>query len=163
MLALKETKPLTLNLRDGLSYFVNFRKDVITKRTVYKLNKAREKANILIGLSIAVNNIDAVINLIKKSKTPAEAKEKLLSTKWTIKSNIAQYIKLINSSNKTSSSKVSLDEEQAKAILELRLQKLTALERDDILNNLKSLVEDINSYLKILNSDKQLLLSLIHI
>ena len=97
------------------------------------------------------------INLIKKSKTPAEAKEKLLSTKWTIKSNIAQYIKLINSSNKTSSSKVSLDEEQAKAILELRLQKLTALERDDILNNLKSLVEDINSYLKILNSDKQLL------
>ena len=94
MLALKETKPLTLNLRDGLSHFIDFRKDVITKRTVYKLNKAREKANILIGLSIAVNNIDAVIDLIKKSKTPAEAKQKLLSTKWTAKSNITQYIKL---------------------------------------------------------------------
>ena len=68
MLALKETKPLTLNLRDGLSHFIDFRKDVITKRTVYKLNKAREKANILIGLSIAVNNIDAVIDLIKNLK-----------------------------------------------------------------------------------------------
>ena len=157
MLALKETKPLTLNLKDGLTYFINFRKDVITKRTVYKLNKAREKANILIGLSIAVNNIDAVINLIKKSKTPSEAKEKLLSTKWTVKSNVTQYIKLINPSFQLSGSKILLDEEQAKAILELRLQKLTALERDDLFNNLKSLVEDINTYLKILNSDKQLL------
>ena len=157
MLALKETKPLTLNLRDGLSYFVNFRKDVITKRTVYKLNKAREKANILIGLSIAVNNIDAVINLIKKSKTPAEAKEKLLSTKWTIKSNIAQYIKLINSSNKTSSSKVSLDEEQAKAILELRLQKLTALGINEIEEEIKKLSELITKYKKIINSKSELL------
>ena len=157
MLALKETKPLTLNLRDGLSYFVNFRKDVITKRTVYKLNKAREKANILIGLSIAVNNIDAVINLIKKSKTPAEAKEKLLSTKWTLKSNIAQYIKLINSSNKTSSSKVSLDEEQAKAILELRLQKLTALGINEIEEEIKKLSELIMKYKKIINSKSELL------
>ena len=94
MLALKETKPVTITLQDGLSYFIDFRKDVITKRTVFKLNKAREKANILIGLSIAVNNIDAIINLIKKSKNPAEAKSKLLSTKWTAKSNITQYIKL---------------------------------------------------------------------
>jgi DNA gyrase subunit A len=157
MLALKETKPVTITLQDGLSYFIDFRKDVITKRTVFKLNKAREKANILIGLSIAVNNIDAIINLIKKSKNPAEAKSKLLSTKWTAKSNITQYIKLINPSFKSSSSKISLDEDQAKAILELRLQKLTALERDDLFNNLKSLVDDINGYLKILNSNKQLL------
>ncbi|MEK9885773.1 MAG: DNA gyrase subunit A, partial [Pelagibacteraceae bacterium] len=157
MLALKETKPLTVTLKDGLSHFIDFRRDVITKRTVYKLNKAREKANILIGLSIAVNNIDAVIDLIKKSKTPAEAKEKLLATKWSVKSNIVEYIKLINSSFKATSSKIQLDEEQAKAILELRLQKLTALERDDLFNNLKSLIEDINEYLKILNSEKQLL------
>jgi DNA gyrase subunit A len=109
----------------GLSHFIEFRKDVITKRTVYKLNKAREKANILIGLSIAVNNIDAVIDLIKKSKNPAEAKQKLLATKWTAKSTITDYIKLINPSFKSVSSKISLDEEQAKAILELRLQKLT--------------------------------------
>ncbi len=81
MLALKETKPLTLNLRDGLSHFIDFRKDVITKRTVYKLNKAREKANILIGLSIAVNNIDAVIDLIKKSKTPAVSEAKITINK----------------------------------------------------------------------------------
>jgi DNA gyrase subunit A len=157
MLALKETKPLTVTLKDGLSHFIDFRRDVITKRTVYKLNKAREKANILIGLSIAVNNIDAVIDLIKKSKTPAEAKEKLLATKWSVKSNIVEYIKLINSSFKSTTSKIQLDEEQAKAILELRLQKLTALERDDLFNNLKSLIEDINEYLKILNSEKQLL------
>ena len=157
MLALKETKPMTLTLHDGLSQFIDFRKDVITKRTVYKLNKAREKANLLIGLAIAVNNIDAIIDLIKKSKNPAEAKSKLLATKWGAGTNITQYIKLINPSYKTTSSKISLDEDQAKAILELRLQKLTALERDDLFNNLKSLVDDINSYLKILNSSKQLL------
>ncbi len=104
-----------------------------------------------------MNNIDAVIDLIKKSKTPAEAKEKLLATKWSVKSNIVEYIKLINSSFKSTTSKIQLDEEQAKAILELRLQKLTALERDDLFNNLKSLIEDINEYLKILNSEKQLL------
>ena len=157
MLALKETKPMTVTLHDGLSHFIDFRKDVITKRTVFKLNKAREKANILIGLAIAVNNIDSIIELIKKSKNPAEAKSKLLATKWNVKSNITQYIKLINPSFKASASKISLDEEQAKAILELRLQKLTALERDDLFNNLKSLVDDINNYLKILNSNKQLL------
>ena len=157
MLALKETKPMTVTLHDGLSHFIDLRKDVITKRTVFKLNKAREKANILIGLAIAVNNIDSIIELIKKSKNPAEAKSKLLATKWNVKSNITQYIKLINPSFKASASKISLDEEQAKAILELRLQKLTALERDDLFNNLKSLVDDINNYLKILNSNKQLL------
>ena len=157
MLALKETKPMTVTLHDGLSHFIDFRKDVITKRTVFKLNKAREKANILIGLAIAVNNIDAIIDLIKKSKNPAEAKTKLLNTKWSVKSNITQYIKLINPSFKISASKILLDEEQAKAILELRLQKLTALERDDLFNNLKSLVDNINNYLKILNSNKQLL------
>ncbi len=100
MLALKETKPMTVTLHDGLSHFIDFRKDVITKRTVFKLNKAREKANILIGLAIAVNNIDAIIDLIKKSKNPAEAKTKLLNTKWSVKSNITQYIKLINPSFK---------------------------------------------------------------
>ena len=157
MLALKETKPMTVTLHDGLSHFIDFRKDVITKRTVFKLNKAIEKANILIGLAIAVNNIDSIIELIKKSKNPAEAKSKLLATKWNVKSNITQYIKLINPSFKASANKISLDEEQAKAILELILQKLTALERDDLFNNLKSLVDDINNYLKILNSNKQLL------
>ncbi len=157
MLALNETKPITLNLHDGLSYFIDFRKDVITKRTVFKLNKAREKANLLIGLAIAVNSIDQVISLIKKSKNPLEAKEKLLDKKWPVKSNITQYIKLINPNTKVQANKIHLDENQAKAILELRLQKLTALEREDLLNSLKELMDDINAYLKILNSNKELL------
>ncbi|MAV82056.1 MAG: DNA gyrase subunit A [Pelagibacteraceae bacterium] len=157
MLALNETKPITLNLHDGLSYFIDFRKDVITKRTVFKLNKAREKANLLIGLAIAVNSIDQVISLIKKSKNPLEAKEKLLDKKWPVKSNITQYIKLINPNTKVQANKIHLDENQAKAILELRLQKLTALEREDLLNSLKELTDDINAYLKILNSNKELL------
>ena len=157
MLALKETRPITINLQNGLSYFIDFRKDVITKRTVFKLNKAREKANLLIGLAIAVNSIDEIIDLIKKSKNPSEAKEKLLAKKWPVKSNIVQYIKLINPKLKVQANKINLDEDQAKAILELRLQKLTALEREDLLTNLKELMDDINGYLKILNSSKELL------
>ncbi len=157
MLALNETKPVTINLHDGLAHFIEFRKEVITKRTVFKLNKSREKANLLIGLSIAVNSIDEIIDLIKKSKNPSEAKEKLLSRKWPVKSNIAQYINLINPSVKIQTGKISLGEEQAKAILELRLQKLTALEREDLLSNLKSLIEDISKLLKILNSSKELI------
>ena len=157
MLALNETRPVALNLHDGLTYFIEFRKEVITKRTVFKLNKARDKANLLIGLSIAVNSIDEVIDLIKKSKNPSEAKEKLLAKNWPIKSNIVEYVKLISPSTKIVSNKVNLDEEQAKAILELRLQKLTALEREDLFTSLKDLIDDVNGYLKILNSDKELL------
>ena len=157
MLALNETRPVVLNLHDGLNYFIEFRKDVITKRTVFKLNKARDKANLLIGLSIAVNSIDEVIDLIKKSKNPSEAKEKLLAKNWPIKSSIVEYVKLISPSTKIVSNKVNLDEEQAKAILELRLQKLTALEREDLFTSLKDLIDDVNGYLKILNSDKELI------
>ena len=157
MLALNETKPVTLNLHDGLTYFIEFRKEVITKRTVFQLNKARDKANLLIGLSIAVNSIDEVIDLIKKSKNPSEAKAKLLEKKWPVKSNVIDYIKLISPSTKIISNKINLDEDQAKAILELRLQKLTALEREDIFSNLQTLIKDINGYLKILNSNNELL------
>ncbi len=132
--------------------------DVVNNKTIEGINDIRDESN-KEGVRIVVElKSSAVPEIIKNQLFQySEAKEKLLSTKWTVKSNVTQYIKLINPSFKLSGSKILLDEEQAKAILELRLQKLTALERDDLFNNLKSLVEDINTYLKILNSDKQLL------
>ena len=158
MLALNKGKPEQMNLKDILSLFIDFREEVVTKRTIFDLNKARNKAHILIGLVIANDNIDKIIELIKSSKDSKEAKEKLIGIKWKLsKSNLALVQIVEEQTSQLSTNKYLLTENQIKAILELRLQKLTSLERDDIKKDLENLILDIKNYLGILNSRDKLL------
>ncbi len=158
MLALNKGKPEQMNLKNILSAFLDFREEVITKRTLYDLNKARDKAHILIGLVVANANIDEIINLIKKSKDTKEAKEKLINQKWKLNKDNINFINLVeDNSIQLKGNIFFFSESQAKAILELRLQKLTALERDDIQKDLEKLILEIKNYLEILNSRKILL------
>ena len=161
MLALNKGKPEQMNLKEILISFLDFREEVITKRTLFDLNKARDKAHILVGLVVANVHIDEIIELIKKSKDTKEAKEKLINKKWKLSENNINFIKLVED-NTTQLKKdiFNLSETQAKAILELRLQKLTALERDDIQKDLEELILEIKKYLDILNS-RELLLDVI--
>ncbi len=158
MLALNKGKPEQMNLKDILSSFLDFREEVITKRTLFELNKARDKAHILVGLVVANYNIDEIIDLIKNSKDTKEAKDKLINKKWKLDKNTINFINLVED-NTTQLNKdiFNLSENQAKAILELRLQKLTALERDDIQKDLEKLILEIKEYLEILNSREILL------
>ncbi|MBI28848.1 MAG: DNA gyrase subunit A [Alphaproteobacteria bacterium MarineAlpha5_Bin11] len=158
ILALNQGKPEQLNLKEILESFINFRKDIITKRTIYDLNKAREKAHILIGFVIANDNIDKVIEIIKKSKDSNEAKKTLLSIKWKISKEINKSINILDANeNDKNLINYSLTEEQVKSILEMRLYKLTSFEREDINNNLISIKKEISNYLEILNSNPKLL------
>ena len=138
--------------------FLDFREEVITKRTLFDLNKARDKAHILVGLVVANVYIDEIIDLIKKSKDSKEAKNKLINKKWKLNKDNIYFINLVDDNNSQLKKDIfNLSENQAKAILELRLQKLTALERDDIQKDLEKLILEIKNYLKILNSRKILL------
>ncbi|SVE32581.1 uncharacterized protein METZ01_LOCUS485435, partial [marine metagenome] len=128
-LAIVDGKPKILNLKEFISEFVNFREKTLTKRIKFDLNKALEKAHILIGLSISVENIDTMIKIIKNSDTVEMAKKSLLSKKWKI-SKTSKLIKLINSEKGGSS--YSLSENQVISILELKLQKLTAFGINEI-------------------------------
>ncbi len=158
MLALNKGKPEQMNLKDILSSFLDFREEVITKRTLFDLSKARDKAHILIGLVVANANIDEIIELIKKSKDTKEAKEKLINKKWKLDENNINFINLVeDNTTQLNKNNFNFSEIQAKAILELRLQKLTALERDDIQKDLEKLILEIKNYLEILNSRKLLL------
>jgi len=158
MLALNKGKPEQMNLKDILSSFINFREEIVTKRTIFDLNKSRDKAHILIGLVVANSNIDEIIDLIKNSKDSKEAKNKLLKKKWKLHDKNINLIKLVDDkTNQLYKNLYSFSENQAKSILELRLHKLTSLERDDIQNELKSLIVDIKNFLEILNSRKKLL------
>ncbi len=158
MLALNKGKPEQMNLKDILTSFLDFREEVITKRTLFELNKARDKAHILVGLVVANANIDEIITLIKKSKDTKDAKDKLINKKWKISKDNINFINLVeDNSNQLKKDIFNFSENQAKAILELRLQKLTALERDDIQKDLEKIILEIKSYLEILNSRKILL------
>ncbi len=158
MLALNKGKPEQMNLKDILCSFLDFREEVITKRTLFDLNKARDKAHILVGLVVANVYIDEIIDLIKKSKDSKEAKNKLINKKWKLNKDNIYFINLVDDNNSQLKKDIfNLSENQAKAILELRLQKLTALERDDIQKDLEKLILEIKNYLKILNSRKILL------
>ena len=119
-LAIVDGKPQTCNLKEFLSNFLNFREDVVIKKTKFDLNKAEERAHILIGLSVSVENLDKVIKIIRSSKTPDDAKKSILKTKWKINKS-QKMISLIE--NKKSKNLYSLSEPQVNAILELRLQK----------------------------------------
>ncbi len=153
-LAIVDNKPKTCNLKDFLENFLKFREDVVIKRTKFDLYKAEERAHILIGLSVSVENIDKVIKIIKGSKNPDDAKKYLLNQKWKINKSL----KLINLiENKKSKNTYSLTEKQVLSILELRLQKLTALGTNEIELEIKKLSELIINYKKIINSKKELL------
>ncbi len=153
-LAIVDNKPKNCNLKDFLENFLKFREDVVIKKTKFDLKKAEDRAHILIGLSVSVENLDKVIKIIRNSKNPDDAKKKLLEIKWKINKSI----KLINLIHEKKSKNVySLSENQVNSILELRLQKLTALGINEIETEIKKLSELILQYKKIINSKKELL------
>ena len=150
MLAIRGGRPEVLNLRDIIESFVKFREEVITRRTKFELNKARERAHILLGLVVAVTNMDEVVRIIRGSATPAEAREALLRREWPI-AEIASYIRLVEAmETDIEGDTYKLSAVQVKAILDLRLQKLTALGREEIGDELKELAAAIEEYLAIL-------------
>jgi len=155
MVALSGGRPAVMNLLDLLSAFVAFREEVIGRRTKFVLNKARDRAHILVGLAIAVANIDEVIKIIRGSKDPATARDALLAREWKA-SDVRDLIELIDDPRHkiigTFKAVIKFSEEQAKAILDLRLQRLTALGRDEIKAELDSLGKEIAEYLEILRS-----------
>ena len=136
MLALSGGRPELMGLKDIIVAFVKFREEVITRRTIHELGKARERAHILVGLAIAVVNLDPVIAAIRKAKDPAEARAALMANPWPAR-DIEPLIGLIDEPGRgVVEGKYALSEEQAKAILDLRLHRLTGLERDKIAEEL---------------------------
>jgi len=158
MLALNNGRPEQMDLKRILSSFIAFREEVVARRTAFDLNKARERAHILCGLAVAVENIDEVVALIRGSADAGEAREKLMGKDWPAQ-EIAPYIKLIDDPTHTINDDGSyrLSEIQARAILDLRLQRLTALGVEEITNELKELAEKIIDFLDILSSRERIL------
>lgn len=157
MLALDEGMPKVMNLKEVISAFVKFREVVITRRTIFLLNKARDKAHILLGIRIAVSNIDEIIRIIKSASNPNDAKDQLMEKSWSC-SDIANLIKLVDDKAIIGADgKIHLTEAQAKAILEMRLQRLTAMEKDKLEADLTELSKEITEYIDILSSREKLL------
>ena len=156
--ALNGGKPELMNLKDLLTAFIAFREEVVTKRTKFLLNKARDRAHILVGLAIAVANIDEVIALIRAAPDPATARAQLLERSWPAK-DIEPLIELIADPRHkvTEDGKYKLSDTQARAILELRLARLTALGSDEIGDELTKLGEEIKDYLDILGSRQRVM------
>ncbi|HEY5068112.1 MAG TPA: DNA gyrase subunit A [Xanthobacteraceae bacterium] len=153
MVALEGGRPLLMNLKDMLMSFITFREEVIYRRTKHLLNKARDRAHILVGLAIAVANIDEMIRLIRAAKDANEAREELMNRKWPAR-DVAAMVTLIDDPRHqvSETGMTRLSAEQAKAILDLRLQRLTALGRDEIKDELDKLAAEIADYLDILRS-----------
>jgi DNA gyrase subunit A len=157
MMALNRGRPMLFNVRAVLDSFIDFRIEVIRRRTIFDLNKARNSAHTLLGLSVAVGNLDEVIELIKKSENPEVARTALMSRGWKA-SDIEAYIKLIDDPNtEYENGMFHMSEDQAKAILELRLHRLTGLEREKIHNDLTELGAVIKEYLEILGSHERII------
>ncbi|MBQ9271318.1 MAG: DNA gyrase subunit A [Alphaproteobacteria bacterium] len=156
MLAINAGRPMMMNLRDIISTFIEFREEVIRRRTVFRLNKARNRAHVLVGLAIAVENLDPVIELIKNAPTPQDAREQLVSRKWPA-GTIEDWVKLIDEPDrKVVDGIYMMSEDQARAILDLKLQRLTGLERDKIHEELVDLGAAIKEFLSILSSREKL-------
>ncbi len=155
MLALKDGMPEVMNLKEVIAAFVHFREIVITRRTIYLLNKARDKAHILLGLMIAINNSDEVIKIIQSSRDMVSAKEQLMHKTWDV-SNIVDLIKLVGDKD-TDAINCYFTEIQTQAILEMRLQRLTSIEKNKLAHDLTELSSEINSYTYILASREKLL------
>ena len=157
MLALRGGRPEMMNLRDIIAAFIDFREEVVTRRTTHLLAQARTRAHALAGLAIAVANIDEIIALIRAAKDPAEARAGLTGRDWPVK-DAGPLIALIADPRQgvTEAGTCRLTDEQAKAILELRLQRLTAMERDKIAGELAGIVEQIKDYIDILQNRDRL-------
>jgi len=167
MVAIREGRPYCMNLKEILSAFINHRREIVTRRTIYNLRKARERAHVLEGLAIALANIDEMIELIKTSKNPAEAKLGLLAKNWEL-GLVATLLENADA-DRTRPETLSLEygaqdgdmyklsEAQAQAILDLRLHRLTGLEQEKIVKEYKELLELIDGYLEILGSDIRLM------
>ncbi len=158
MVALNHGRPQMLLLRDFIQAFVKFREEVITRRTIFELGKARDRAHVLAGLAVAVANIDDVIALIRNAPNPTEAREQLMARDWPA-NDVAPLIALIDDPEYPVSAKGTyrMSEVQAKAILDLRLHRLTGLERDKIGDELKEITDQIAYLLSILGSREKLL------
>lgn len=155
MVALSNGLPKLMNVIDVIRDFISFRREVVSRRTTYLLRKARNRAHLLVGLAVAVNNIDEVIKLIKSARDPETAKQELLSRDWEI-ANIIPMLRLVaDFPEDNPATTIKLTEEQAKAILEMRLQRLTGLEMEKIHNDLAALAEEIGEYLSILASPEK--------
>ena len=153
MLALNGGRPEQLTLRDFLTNFISFREEVVARRTAYELRRARERSHILCGVAVAVSNVDEVVRTIRASADAAEAREKLMTRRWPA-ADIADYIKLIDdpTHKMNDDGTYNLSETQARAILELRLQRLTALGVKEVTDELEELARKIKEYLEILGS-----------
>ena len=156
MLAIRGGRPELMGLRDILSAFITFREEVITRRSKYELAKARDRAHILLGLVIAVTNLDEVVRIIRGSSSPVEARAKLSEREWPI-AEIAPYIKLVEAvETEIEGDTYKLSDVQVRAILDLRLHRLTALGRDEIGDELKGLADSIAELLEILGNRARL-------
>ncbi len=153
MLAINGGRPEQLNLRDIITTFTAFREEVVSRRTKHLLGKARDRAHVLVGLAVAVANIDDMIRLIRAAPSPAAAREQMMERDWPAK-DIGPLVELIGDPRHSlqAGGTMRLSDEQARAILDLRLQRLTALGRDEIGDELKKLGEEIKDYLAILAS-----------
>jgi DNA gyrase subunit A len=151
--ALNGGRPELMTLKDMIGAFIAFREEVVTRRTKFLLAKARDRAHVLVGLAIAVANIDEVIALIRRSKDAAEAREALMAKAWPAKDMIALVNLIADPRHRVGADDTyRLSEEQARAILDLRLQRLTALGREEIAEELEKLGKEIADYLDILRS-----------
>ncbi|NOD63191.1 DNA gyrase subunit A [Ruegeria sp. HKCCD9179] len=158
MLALNGGRPEQLTLRRFLTSFIDFREDVVARRTAYDLRKARERSHILCGLAVAVSNVDEVVATIRSSADAAEAREKLMTRRWPA-SEIEGYLRLIDDplSKMNDDGTYNLTEVQARAILELRLQRLTQLGVKEVTDELEELAAKIKEYLDILSSRERIM------
>ncbi|MDU8926976.1 DNA gyrase subunit A [Alisedimentitalea sp. MJ-SS2] len=158
MLALNGGRPETLTLRKFLTYFIDFREDVVARRTAFELRKARDRSHVLCGLAVAVTNVDEVVATIRASSTPAEARTKLMERRWPAH-EIADYIRLIDdpTHKMNEDGTYNLSERQARAILDLQLQRLTQLGVKTITDELEELAVKIKEYLEILGSRERIM------
>ena len=150
MLAIRGGRPELLNLRDVIEAFVKFREEVITRRSKFELNKARDRAHLLLGMVVAVTNLDEVVRIIRSSSTPVEARATLMARDWDV-AEIRPYLQLVEAvDGEDLGDTYRLSDLQVRAILELRLAKLTALGREEIGNELRELAASITELLEIL-------------
>jgi DNA gyrase subunit A len=157
-LALHRGRPVLLNLRDMIAAFVEFREDVVVRRTRFELNKARDRGHTLVGLAIAVVNIDEVIHIIRSSKDPTEARERLVSRDWPV-GDMLPLIELIADPRTAliDGARVRLTEEQARSILALTLSRLTGLGREEIFDEANGLADTIRGHLELLSSRERIM------
>ena len=152
MLALDNGQPRLMNLKECIRLFTTFREEVIVRRVKFNLSKAQKRAHILIGLAVAVANLDEMIHLIKSASDPQTAREQMLAKSWGV-TGVAHLIELVNEpGHKIVDGQYRLSEAQARAILDLKLHRLTGLEREKIANELQEIVDEIKKYLEILAS-----------